>query len=224
MLPALLILLVAGVHAATHLHGANSLSQADPVLGNYTVSYDNRDPLFVEISVIGILTGDLYTSRIGLQNPAYNFATISSSIQSKSYTISFLSDNELLFIFSTQKVVVTRDPSARPFVQVGDTNAIETILATYPPTRFEYYATYNQRSPQRIIITNFNLGTRIMFAEYYPQGDNGAALTLSNTVWTKGTSDAPSNKGYYYQQYVDMNMKQQWTNGNSQGTIYIRKL
>jgi hypothetical protein len=166
----------------------------------------------------------LYTNRIGLQNPEYNLATITSSIQGKSYTISFLSDNELLLIFSTQKVVVVKDPSARPFVQVGDTNSIETILTTYPSTRFEYYATYNQRSPQRIIVTNFNLGTRIMFADFYPQGDNGVGLTLSNTVWTKGTSDAQSNKGYFYQQYVDVNMKPQWTNGNSQGTVYIRKV
>jgi len=198
---------------------------------DYELSLVDRDQLFIEFIVISKITAEQFSIKLIKELGD----EIKNHIEKKSFIISYAFEKEALRISYTpqntsiskkETLFLQKDSGASPLVRVGTCDEIEQLMKDYPVTRFKYYATYNNLNPLPIVVNWWNKGLRIMFTDFYPEGDDGRSLKLGNAVWTKGTVDPESQGDKFYHRYVNSvnsDLKENWSNKISPCNIFVQR-
>jgi len=203
------------------------------IYDDYELSVVDRDHLFIEFIIISRITAEQFSVK--LMHVKELEDEIKKQIEKKSFILSYDFEKEALRISYTpqntsiskkETLFLQKDSGASPLVRVGTCDEIEQLMKDYPVTRFKYYATYNNLNPLPIVVNWWNKGLRIMFTDFYPEGDDGRSLKLGNAVWTKGTVDPESQGDKFYHRYVNSvnsDLKENWSNKISPCNIFVQR-
>jgi hypothetical protein len=85
---------------------------------------------------------------------------------------------------------------------LGDFANFKRLLSSYPLTKYEWGMIYNTYGPEPVIVSNWNLGARLIIRTFVPHGDNAATFHMGTAMFTYGTNDAES-KTCFCHRYVN---------------------